>query len=205
MDFRKLIVVLISVLGLSTSFAQTDNRLRYRIENKDTVYFDYIPQAVIYGPRKFKNQKDYREFYKLVYHLHKVYPYAIVARAKIAEYNNYYLTLNTRKERKAYATKIEKELFAEFEGPLRKLSITQGRILIRLIDRETGQTSYELIKELKGNFSAFFWQTTARLFGNNLKTRYDKNGQDKILEELVLMCENGTFEYLYLSMFGNKQ
>lgn len=180
-------------------------RLYYRMEGQDTVYYDFLPQIIVFGPRKFATEREYRQYYKLVYHLHKVYPYSQVAKRKLMELNQQYLNCKTEKERKAYAKKVEKELFAEFESPLRKLSISQGKILVKLIDRETGQSSYELIKELKGGFNAFFWQTTAKLFGNDLKNKYDKYGDDKILEELVLKCEDGSFEYLYLSMFGNKK
>ena len=85
----------------------------------------------------------------------------------------------------------EDELKAEFEGDLKKLSFKQGIILIKLVDRETGNTSYELVQELRGNFTAFFWQTFARLFGYNLKVKYDPLGDDKEIEDIVVMIENG--------------
>ncbi len=85
----------------------------------------------------------------------------------------------------------EQLLREEFEDDIRHLTIRQGRLLIKLIDRETDKTSYELIKELKGSFSAFFWQTVARFFGENLKDQYDPAQEDKYIEEIVHRIENG--------------
>jgi hypothetical protein len=119
------------------------------------------------------------------------YPYAVLARQKLEELNAYYVTLNTERERKAYAKLVEEELKAEFEEDLKKLTITQGRLLIKLIDRETGSTSYELVKELRGSFSAFFWQAVARIFGSNLKTQYDPLGEDKLIEEILILIQHG--------------
>ena len=101
------------------------------------------------------------------------------------------LTLKTDKQKKEYIKQVEKEIRNEFEGDLRNLTITQGRILIKLIDRETGNTSYDLVKELRGAFPAIFWQTLARVFGSNLKSRFDAEGEDKLLNEIVVMIENG--------------
>jgi hypothetical protein len=86
---------------------------------------------------------------------------------------------------------VENELMEEFSDELKSLTITQGRLLIKLIDRETGNTSYELLRELRGSFSAFFWQTVARLFGSNLKTTFDAEGEDKLIDQIVVLIENG--------------
>lgn len=86
---------------------------------------------------------------------------------------------------------VEQELLVEFEDDLKQLTITQGRILIKLVDRETGSTSYELVKELRGTFSAFFWQTLARLFGSNLKSVYDPYGEDRLIEEIIFLIDRG--------------
>ena len=111
-----------------------------------------------------------------------------------AEYDTvakHMLTLNTERERRQYINQVEKEILDEYEGDLKKLTITQGRILLKLIDREIGETSYDLLKELKGTFSAFFWQTLARIFGHNLKSEFDPEGEDKLLNEIVILIENG--------------
>ena len=79
----------------------------------------------------------------------------------------------------------------QFEKQVRKLTITQGIILVKLIDRETGRSSYQVIRELKGNITAFFWQGIARIFGNNLKAEYDPGGADKVIEDIVKGIEAG--------------
>ena len=91
---------------------------------------------------------------------------------------------------------MEADLKAEFEGELKKLTIKQGIILVKLIDRETGATSYDLIKSLRGSFSAFIWQSMARLFGSNLKLEYDPYGEDYMIEEIVQQLESGQIPYI---------
>jgi len=98
--------------------------------------------------------------------------------------------IKTKREREKYVDQAEKEIREEFEKQLMKLTVSQGKMLIKLIDRETGKTSYELVKELKGSFSAGFWQAVARVFGSNLKTEFDADGEDKILDELVTLYEH---------------
>ncbi|MDR2382685.1 MAG: DUF4294 domain-containing protein [Prevotellaceae bacterium] len=165
----------------------------------DTLFVETLPPAYIIH---WKNKNDYRKFKRMVYNLKKVYPYSQIAKNKMLDLEAKYKLAGSNKEKKTIVKQLEKELFSEFEAPLKKLTISQGRMLIKLIDRETGQTSYSVLKEFKGGVKAFFWQGVARLFGNNLKTRYDKYGEDKILEELVLMCENGTFDKVYYNIFA---
>ena len=173
------------------------------VENGEKIFLGNIKEATVVGHSSVRSKRDWRQYYKMVYNLKRVYPYTQIARHKMAEIDAHYTQLKTRKERKDYIDKVEKEMLAEFEGPLRKLTISQGKMLIRLIDRETGRSSYAVVKEFKGGFTTFFWQNIGKLFGYNLKTRYDARGEDAILEELVLMCENGTFDDLYYSMYPN--
>ena len=127
----------------------------------------------------------------MIHNIKKAYPYAQVAGVKLKELDDHLLTLNSEKEQKEYINQAEKEIMNQFEKQVKKLTITQGIILVKLIDRETGRTSYQVIKELKGGFTAFFWQGIARIFGNNLKTEYDPLDQDKIMEDIVLGIEAG--------------
>lgn len=150
-----------------------------------------LQRVVKFGRRRFKNRFQRYRYYRLIRNLKKAYPYAVIAREKLKEMNEHLKTINSPIERKRYIKQAEKELRAQFEKDLTKLTISQGRLLIKLIDRETGRTSYELVKELKGGFSAVFWQGIARLFGSNLKTRFDPNGEDKILNELIILYEEG--------------
>ena len=116
---------------------------------------------------------------------------AKLAKEKLAEMDAHIATLHTDQERRKYVNQMEDELFSEYEDDLKKLTFTQGRLLIKLIDRETGDTTYEWVKELKGSVPAFFWQALARIFGSNLKTEFDAAGQDRLINDIILMIEAG--------------
>ena len=167
--------------------------IAYRVENGDTIYYVWLREIAIRAPRKFKNAAEERQFWRLVYNVKKVYPYAKLAGKKLHELNERYLAINSEKERKAYSKKVEDDLKVEFEGELRKLTVTQGRILLRLVDRETGNTTYEILKDFRGSVSAVFWQAVARVFGSNLKTQYDpSSGEDKTIEQIIKQIEEGS-------------
>jgi hypothetical protein len=121
----------------------------------------------------------------------KVYPYAKAAGDVMEQYAAHLNTLEDKKEQRIFLKKAEEELKRQFEGELKQMTVSEGVILIKLIDRETGDSSYELVQELKGNFSAFMWQSLARLFGHNLKDDYDAGGDEAILEEIVRQIECG--------------
>lgn len=150
-----------------------------------------IKEVVIIPEIKFRNKRHRRRYGRLVNNIKRVYPYALLAREKMEEMESHLVTLSSEREQKAYIDSMEADLFGRFEGELRKLTITQGKILVKLIDRETGDTSYEVLREFKGGFTAFFWQSIARLFGNNLKMEYDRYGEDALIEQVVVMIERG--------------
>jgi len=157
----------------------------------DTLLLSSIDEVYIFPLRKFNSAKDLRRYRRLIRNVKKAYPYAKLAKKKLDEIEANFMKLKTEKARKDYIKQVEKEIKYEYEDELKKLTITQGRILIKLIDRETGETSYELVKELRGSFSAFFWQALARLFGSNLKSEFDAQGEDKLINEIVILIENG--------------
>ncbi|HSH51466.1 MAG TPA: DUF4294 domain-containing protein, partial [Bacteroidales bacterium] len=160
------------------------------IDNGDTIPNVLIGEVIIFPEKKFKNRYQAWRYRKLVRDLKKVYPYAKLAKKKLDQMEKEFLELETEKERKRYVKTIEKQLMDEFGNELKKLTITQGRLLLKLIDRETGSTSYFLLQELRGNFSAFFWQAIARLFGSDLKSEYDPQGEDRMIERIVLLIEH---------------
>jgi hypothetical protein len=96
------------------------------------------------------------------------------------------------KGRKKFLRQFEKDIFGEYEDDVRDMTITQGRLLIKLIDRETLNTSYDLIRQYRGTFSAAFWQSIARIFGTNLKAEYDPYGEDAIMEIILKEIESGS-------------
>ena len=178
------------------SVAQTKGHLvHYLIENGDTVYLIKMKPITIF-PTPTQGTKDWKEYRRLVYNFKKVYPYALAAKAKMDKMDEELAAIPKSKERDKLVSQYEKELFKEFEKPLRKLSFSQGKLLLKLIDREVGQTSYYLIKDLKGGFRAFFWQGVAKFFGADLKKPYDKYGEDRNVEKLVKMYQEGSFEML---------
>jgi len=165
--------------------------LRGIIIDNDTVIHTYLRQIIIRPPFKFKSRRQKKRYSRLVRYVKKVYPYSLVVSEKLHEIHTDMEYYNTKREKKNFIKKKEKELKKQFEGKLRKLTYTQGRILIKLIDRETGYTTYEIVKELKGSLSAFFWQSIAKLFGSNLKMQYDAKGDDAMIEDIVIRIENG--------------
>ncbi|MBR7157305.1 MAG: DUF4294 domain-containing protein [Bacteroidales bacterium] len=176
----------------------------YIIDNNgDTLYVDKIRAAYVYNrPESWKKSKSWRQYYRMVYNFKKTYPYALKAKVIIQDADSTlkYSNFNAR-EREKYLKAYEKRLFKEFEKPLSNMSINQGKMLIKLIDREVGLSGFYLIKNYRGGLTAGFWQGIAKLFGSDLKKQYDKFGEDKLLEELVQMYHAGTFDYLYYSMF----
>lgn len=176
--------------------------LRMKVENGDTMYFDKIPPVWIFGRGSRSSEKEWRKYYKLVYRFARVYPYAEasgglrrIVDSTIAA-NNY-----TRFQREQYINKVQKDLFKDFEGALRHMTITQGALLLKLIDRETGMPPYAVIKEYKSGAAAGFWQAVAKLFENDLKSEYDPEGEDRDIEELVQIWKAGAFKNLYWSVF----
>ncbi len=147
---------------------------------------------VVAKPRTaFRNGRERRYYGRLLRDVKKTLPYAKIAAAVMVEVNDSLQSLTTKKEQNAFIKEKEEQLFAEYEPILRKMTIRQGRMLIKLIDRECQITSYEVVRIYRGGFSAFFWQGIARIFGTNLKSRYDPAGEDALVEEVVLLIEAG--------------
>ena len=150
-----------------------------------------IKEVTVYAHPQFPKKSDFRKYERLVYNLKRVYPYALIVRNKLAQVDNDISKIKDEKERKEYLKKVEKNVFAEYEGDIRDMTISQGRLLIKLIDRETQNTSYVLIKDYRGKFAAAFWQGIARIFGTNLKEEYDPYGEDAIIESIITEIEAG--------------
>lgn len=188
---NKILLIIIFVLAASGLLAQGNQYVvRTSVFEGDTIPLIRLREIVIFPPKVFKNKHEALRYRKLVRKIKKVLPYARIANKKLVEIEAALAQMTNERERKKYIDQKDKELKEEFEGELSKLTVSEGLLLIKLIDRETGDTSFELIKELKGSFTAFMWQSVARLFGSNLKTEYDPEGQDKLIEEIVLRIDN---------------
>ena len=153
-------------------------------------------RTVTVNAAKEFSKRERRKFGKLKRYVVKVYPYAEMAGEMLRHFDDTLKNIKSESKRKKYIKRVENELKAEFEGELKKLTIKQGIILVKLIDRETGNTSYDLIKSLRGSFSAFVWQSLARLFGSNLKLEYDADGEDREIEAIVEQLESGYIPYI---------
>lgn len=162
-----------------------------KVVDGDTIPHVLLGEVVVMKPWEFKNRREYNQYHRLVRNIKVTLPYARLAAERLEVYNYEMSLLKTEKQRKAYLKEAEQELFAEFEAPLRKLSFSQGRLLIKLIDRETGASSYNLIRDYKGGVPAFFWQGIARIFGANLKSEYDAEEEDRMVEHIITMIDNG--------------
>ena len=176
--------------------------LRYIVEGKDTIYIDEIRASKVYSKVPRQKGKEWRKYYRLVHNFSKAYPYALVAKRLVAEADS---TIEADKlkgaRREKYIKLKQKELFDVFEGQMRQLTVSQGALIMKLIDREVGKSSYSIIKGYKSGIAAGFWQGIARLFGSDLKKPYDPEGEDANTEELVQIWEAGDFPAFYWSLF----
>ncbi len=161
------------------------------IVDGDTLLLSELQEVVILAPREFKSRLEQVRYNRLMRNVKKVYPYAKLAGEKFREYNEILINETSERKKSILMKQAEDELRESFEAELKKLTITQGIILVKLIDRETQNTTYEILKEFRGVFSAVFWQGLGRLFGYNLKTKYDPKGEDKLIEEIIMMIEWG--------------
>lgn len=178
--------------------------LRYVVDEKgDTVLVDEIVPSRVFAYRIRKGQKGWRQYYRLVYNFNKVYPYTRSARNVVNGVDSTLAANNfTNAEKNAYMDGLQKDLLKLFEPIIRKMTISQGQLLCRLVDREIGKSSYELVKYYRGGFSAWFWNGVGKLFNQDLKAHYDPTGIDAPTEELVMAWEDGSFDELYFQVFG---
>lgn len=188
-----------SVATAQENTAKTDGdspqegfRLRVQIEGNDTIFLATIRDVYVYAPLVFKNKKEERFYWKTVRDVKRTLPYAKLVSSEVIATNQHLVSLPDDKARKEYMDKFEKELFKKYEGDLKKMTFSQGKMLIKLIDRECDQTSYNLIKIYRGNFSAVFWQGIAKIFGADLKSTYSTTKEeDRIIERVITLVESG--------------
>lgn len=174
----------------------------YIIEGNDTIFLAPLPAAKVYEKKPRQKGRQWKKYYRLVYNFAQVYPYALVAKDIVHEADS---TIDARGlkyiGKDKYVNAIVKDLFNSFEEPLKNLTVTQGQLMMILIDRECGVTPYDIIKNFKNGYAAGFWQGISKMFGNSLKRHYDPTGEDAAIEELVIKWRQGTFEQLYFEIF----
>lgn len=184
--------VLIFVLIFQSTQAQS--YLRYKVVNGDTVAVCDLSVVTVGGrdyskPPKFKNKRESYKYKKMTRYVKKVYPYAKLASRKLIECEAE-IRKNPESRKKAMK-KVEKALRKKYGKAMKSLTVTQGKILLLLIDRQTGFTTFELVQELRGNFNASMYQGLALLFGHSLKLNYEPKGKHWMIEDIVRKIEMG--------------
>ena len=157
----------------------------------DTIPAVQLPNVYIFRPLKFKNEKERREYYRLVRNVKKTLPLAREINRAVIETYEYIETLPDKKAREKHLKLVEKGLKEQYTPIMKKLTFSQGKLLIKLVNRQTDSSSYELVKAFMGPFKAGFYQTFAALFGASLKKEYHPEGEDRLTERVVLLVENG--------------
>lgn len=162
-------------------------------EQGDSMLVFYLKDLPVYPPKKFKNKKEEEFYWRTVRNVKLTLPYAKLISETLLETYEYIETFPTVKEREAYLKQMEKFLFEQYKPILKRFSKSQAKILIKLVQRETNQSSYEIVKAFLGTFRAGFWQGFGKLFGVSLKSKYrpDKNKEDATIERIASLVERG--------------
>ncbi len=161
------------------------------IEDSDTLFLIYLHEIYVFPKLKFKNKQQEKLYWKTVRDVKKVLPYARIASKEITNINKILFTLPNDKARKKRIKIEQKRLFKMYEKKLKRLTVNQGRMLMRLIEKEQEANTYELISLYKNEFYAMFWNTIAHFFGSDLKSNHKNSENDKIVERVIILVENG--------------
>ena len=206
MDARLNIVTLIAflLLGSATAYAQSPQKPRalhekpkkvhltsMTIYQRDTIPYVKLPTVYIFKPLVFKNRRERMRYNKLVRDVKKVLPLANEVNRAIIETYEYLMTLPDDKARQRHLKAVEKGIKEQYTPRMKKLTFSQGKLLIKLVDRQTNSTGYELVKAFLGPFRAGFYQAFAALFGASLKKEYDPTGEDAMTERVILLVQSG--------------
>ena len=162
-----------------------------RIADGDTLYMAWLHEVWVYPPMQFKNKKQEKFYWRTVRDVKKCLPYAKMITKDMQYADQELAKLPDKKSQKKWWRAYERYLFKKYEKDFRGMYASQGMMLMKLMDRETNRTSYELIKQYKGKTSANFWQFIAKLFKNDLKEEYDAADKDRITERVINLVEAG--------------
>ena len=157
----------------------------------DSIQYMEMNNVYVYPELTFKNKKQAQSYMRLVNNVKKVLPIAKEARQMLIETTEYLETLPDEKSKNEHIKRVEDDIFRTYKPRMKKLTYSQGKLLIKLIDRECHSSSYEMIKAFMGPVRAGFWQVFAWGFGASLKKEYDAKGVDRLTERVVLMVEAG--------------
>ncbi|MBQ8100735.1 MAG: DUF4294 domain-containing protein [Paludibacteraceae bacterium] len=186
------IALVLSLLCFSVAAADRQylDSLALQVRGGDTVYLAYLHDLYVYPPMRFKSKKQEKFYWRTVRDVKLTLPIAKILNKEIIKTDRVMSRMNRREQRKFWK-QYEKVLYAQYEDKFRRMTASQGQMLMKLIDRETGRTSYDVIKYYKGSFVANFFQTWAKMFGNDLKAEYDGSDRDRITERIITLVEAG--------------
>jgi len=188
------IVLLSAGLCYAQPSANDTIRLGAIIENGQSYPMAFLPEFTRVG--LYVNPEDRIRRDRLRRDIYVVYPYAITAATILNEVRVTLDTLDSRRDRRRYLKEVDRRLDAAFKQPLKNLTIDQGHVLTKLINRQTGRNCYSIIREMKGGISAVVWQSVGLVFDNNLRREYDPTGDDAEMEGMVQVLE-GSANYRY--------
>lgn len=194
---KRLVVIVLLAIG-TQAWAQTTESPSGNIMMShaiilegDTVPYFVLPIYYCYPPLKFKNKKEENFYWRTVRDVKKVLPYLKHIRKVIEQTNQTLMLLPDKASRDAYMRNFEKRIYKENEESFKELTLNQGKLIIRLLDRETSSTSYELIRAYRGSFSAGLWQMFAVVLGADLKSRFGTKDEDAVIERVINLVEAG--------------
>ena len=166
---------------------------RFVDEYGDTVRMTVLRDIYIYPPMKFKNKKQEEFYWRTVRDVRKTLPYAKLAFSTLCETYEYIQTIPDKKQREKHLKRLEKDIFEQYKPVVKSMTKGQGKVLLKLINRETDQSSFNIVKAFLGSFRAGFWQTFGRFFGMNMKAGFnpEKNDEDAIIDRIATLIEQG--------------
>lgn len=186
-------LVAMVLMAFGARAQQPQIKVRYAIIiDGDTLPLYKLEEVKVVESWSLLTKAEIKKNQKLIRNVKKMLPYAKLAKQRLDLLEKQAAGLSPKK-RKEVIKQTEKEVLAEFSDELKKFTFSQGKVLLKLVDRETGSTSYVLVNELRGKLRASFYQTFAKIFGYNLKAHYDpkNNKEDNLIERIVLSVENG--------------
>lgn len=169
----------------------TQKQVKAIIENGDTIAISELPTIWVYPPMKFNNKREEKFYWRTVRDVKRTLPLSKYIKEVIIVTNDTLMMLPTKRERDKYMRGFEKRIYKQEYDRMSKLTLRQGMLLIRLVDRECDATGYELIKAYRGSFTAGFYQMFAKMFGASLKTEYGSHKDDATIERIINLVESG--------------
>lgn len=193
-------IILLGLFGISSlMYAQHRSSMVYMMDrfvntldtNGDTMLVVDLKPFIVFPPMKFTSKAQEKFYWKTIRDVKKTLPLAKTVGRTLNLANAELNKMSSKKDKERFLDALEDAVKERYEPDIRKLTISQGKMLLRLIDRETNMTSYELLKMYRGSFQAFMWQSVAKVFGADLKTDYDGSDRDKIIERVIILVEAG--------------